>query len=190
MAEGTILGNEAQVRQGYFTMQEAVSRWPEFNLFTSGYVMSRGDVTAPQFKEGLEQQWQTLDLCFGERVSRASPRFEKYLSLETTTGPKRACWNSVIAPHNWEGFFLNFGDMLIRAGDPTNARAMYEAAKLSSAFEQWLYRGVLERRLEHLDSLRDQFADAAPDERENATMIKTAFSCAGCHQATGSASVP
>ena len=53
MSEGSILGNEAQVRQGYFTMQEAVSRWPEFNLFTSGYVMSRGEVTGPQFKEGL-----------------------------------------------------------------------------------------------------------------------------------------
>ena len=79
--------------------------------------MSSGASDSARFREGLEQQWATLDVCFGERVSRESPRLDKYLALRTSEGPKRVCWNSWIAPHNWEGFFLNFGDMLARADD-------------------------------------------------------------------------
>jgi hypothetical protein len=63
----------------------------------------------------------------------------------------RACWNSWIAPHNFEGFFLNFGDMLARANDLPNARAMYEAARLPKSYAQWPYRDVLERRLARLE---------------------------------------
>lgn len=189
MAEGRILGDEKQQREGYYLMKDAVARWPEFNLFTSGYVMSGNPVDSPQFREGLAQQWATLDLCFGQTVSRDAPRFDAFMSLETTTGPKRACWNSWIAPHNWEGFFLNFGDMLVRAGDLRNARAMYEATRLSPTYAQWPYRGVAERRLAQLPSLPARFASPPEGEKEFVTMFDSAFGCMGCHQASGRPSV-
>jgi len=39
------------------------------------------------------------------------------MSKKTKEGKKRVCWNSWIAPHNFEGFFLNMGDMLVKSGD-------------------------------------------------------------------------
>ena len=185
MTEATIAGDQKALRRGYYRMKDAVAAFPEFNLFTSGYTMSSGASDSAAFREGLEQQWATLDVCFGERVARQSPRLDKYLALRTTEGTKRVCWNSWIAPHNWEGFFLNFGDMLARARDRPNARAMYEAARLSETYSQWPWREVLERRLAHLDELPDRLERAAADEREWTPMVKSAFACSGCHQAVG-----
>jgi len=187
MAQAGILKNEKQLRQGYYEMKHAVAMWPEFNLFTSGYVMSINPPDSAPFKEGLAQQWDTLDLCFGEKISRNRPDLGKYMVLETTEGPKRACWNSWIAPHNFEGFFLNFGDMLARANDLPNARAMYEAARLSKTYAQWPYRDVLERRLAKLDTLPAMLNSAKADEPEFTSMINTRFSCMACHQAKGAA---
>jgi hypothetical protein len=182
MAEASILKDERLLRQGYFQMKEAVARWPQFNLFTSGYSMASNPPASAPFREGLEQQWQTLDVCFGVTVSRQAPRFEAYLPQETREGPARACWNSWIAPHNWEGFFLNFGDMLVRAGDPTNARAMYEATRLSRTYAAWPYREVLEQRLAGLADLAAAFT--APDSRVH-PMAGSAFTCMACHQERG-----
>jgi len=189
MTEAAILGNEKQLRQGYFQMQDAVAQWPQFNLFTSGYVMSTNPPHSAPFTEGLEQQWQTLDVCFGAKVSRHSPDLRPYLGQETQSGRKRACWNSWIAPHNWEGFFLNFGDMLARSGDVVNARVMYEATRLSRTYEQWPYRGVVERRLANIGTLTDALNKAPDNEPENVTMSSSAFSCMACHQASGPPSV-
>jgi len=187
LAEGSILKNEKVTRTGYFQMKDAVAAWPEFNLFTSGYVMSAGPVDEAPFKEGLEQQWQTVELCFGLRGVPTAATFD--WKRETKEGHQRACWNSWIAPHNLEGFFLNFGDMLVRAGDLQNARGIYQAAKLSKTYDAWPYRAVLDRRLASLDGLKDRFASAAPTEPEATTMINSAFGCMGCHQATGAPSV-
>jgi len=185
MAEAGILKNEKQLRQGYYDMKHAVAMWPEFNLFTSGYVMSRNPPDSAPFKEGLAQQWENVDVCFGEKVSRNQPDLSKYMAQETTEGPKRACWNTWIAPHNLEGFLLHFGDMLAKAGDLPNAKTMYEATRLSKTYDQWPYRGVVERRLARLDTLPKQFNSASPQEAEFTTMINTRFGCMGCHQEKG-----
>lgn len=181
LTEGAILKNEKEVRSGYFLMKDGVTLWPEFNLFTFGYLLSDTPVEGPRFKEALEAQWATLDRCFGTRIDRAHPTAAPYLGLETQSGPKRACWNSSIAPHNWEGFFLNFGDMLIRQGDIQTAKAMYQNAMLSRNYQDWPYRDVLTHRLEGLDSLRARFA-VRPHDPEYSTMINTRFSCTACHQ--------
>jgi hypothetical protein len=189
MTEAGISGDQKELRRGYYRMKDAVAAFPEFNLFTSGYTMSGAASDSAAFREGLEQQWATLDVCFGERVARDSPRLDKYLPLRTSEGPKRVCWNSWIAPHNWEGFFLNFGDMLARANDLPNARAMYEAARLSDSYSQWPWRDVLERRLAHLQELPERLNHPARDEREWTPMVKSVFACTGCHQASGTSAL-
>ena len=182
MVEASILKNEKQLRQGYFRMKDAVSLWPEFNLFTSGYSMSSNATDSDAFREGLAQQWETLDRCFGERVSRQATDLSKYLALETQTGVKRVCWNSWIAPHDFEGFFLNFGDMLARANDLPNARTMYQTARLLRTYPAWPYREVLERRLAQLDALPRRLNQPAVGEREWVSVVSSSFSCMGCHQ--------
>jgi hypothetical protein len=136
MAEGTVHKDEKLTREGYFMMLDAIKTWPEFNMFTGGYVVSRLPADSKQFKEGLEWQWRTLDICIGKKLDRANPDYSPYMGLETTEGKKRACWNSWIAPHNFEGFFVNMGDMLVKAGDslrrkPTWRRSMRRMGRRS-----------------------------------------------------------
>ena len=74
LAEGNIHRDEKLTRTGYFTLLASIEAWPEFNLFTAGYMMSRLPADSPRFKQGLEWQWQNLDVCVGEKVDRLEPR--------------------------------------------------------------------------------------------------------------------
>lgn len=180
LSEAHVDRDERLTREGYYVLRQAVKDWPEFNLFTAGYIMSDLPVESPRFKEGLEQQWENMDVCAGEHVDRAHPDYAKYLPLDTKTGQKRACWNSWIAPHNLEGFFLNMGDMLVRTGDVATARAIYADAKASRDYETWRFQDVLEARIAQADANVSAFNH--PQVGSTPIMLKSEFACMGCHQ--------
>ncbi|HEY4265011.1 MAG TPA: hypothetical protein VGM72_06810 [Micropepsaceae bacterium] len=181
MIEGTLHKDERLTRKGYFMMLDAIKAWPEFNMFTGGYVFSRLPADSPQFREGLDWQWQTLDKCIGGKLDRANPDYSAYMAKETREGPKRACWNSWIAPHNLEGFFLNMGDMLVKAGDWQTARKIYADAKLSKSYPSWKFQSVLEDRIDRAQANVALFN--APDSTPvTQIMIDSKFACSACHQ--------
>lgn len=184
LAEGNIHQDEGLTRRGYFMMLDAIKAWPEFNLFTAGYVMSSQPADSERFKQALQWQWQDLDVCAGETIDRKTADYAKYMNFETREGKKRVCWNSQIAPHNFEGFFLNMGDMLVKAGDWTTARKIYSNAKLSPTYSQWKYREVLEERIR--DAPNNVSAFSAPVDASNRgdkqIMVASSFACMACHQ--------
>jgi hypothetical protein len=163
-------------------MKDAVAAWPEFNYFTAGYGAGAQPHDSPRFREGLEAQWSNLDVCVGERVDRANPDYARYLPLETKEGAKRVCWNSWIAPHNFEGFFLNFGDMLVKAGDPATGVKMYANARRAADYATWPYKAVLEERIAAAEANVEVFRrlDAAPG--GPAMMVRSRYACMACHQ--------
>jgi tetratricopeptide (TPR) repeat protein len=164
-------------------LARAVRMWPEFNLFTAGYIHSSDPYDGREYAVALARMWRNLDVCVGRRVSRRHPELAQYASLATTVGPKRACWNSTIAPHNLEGFFLNFGDMLVKNGDVAVARTMYANARLSSTYAEWPYRDVLERRIRAADANVAGFRDSMPaGSPEAQMMLRSNFACMGCHR--------
>ncbi len=181
LAEGNLHKDERLTREGYFMLLDAIKAWPEFNLFTGGYVMSRLPPDSPQFREGLEWQWRTLDVCTQEKVDRANPDFSKYMSKETREGRKRPCWNSWIAPHNFEGFFLNMGDMLVKSGDWQTAQKIYANAKLSKEYANWKYQNVLDDRMQQAQGNVALF-NATNETAKPRIMIRSEFSCMVCHQ--------
>ena len=182
MAEGTIHKDEKMVRRGYYTMKDAVAAWPEFNLFTAGYTASTQPADSERYREALEHQWRNLDVCVGETVDRARPDYGRYMRLETREGPRRVCWNSWIAPHNFEGFFLNFGDMLVKAGQPQTAVIMYRNARLAREFGTWPYRAVLEERIASAAANIETFRRAEPASGAPTPMVRSVFACMACHQ--------
>ena len=182
MAEGTIHQDEKMVRRGFYTMKDAVAAWPEFNYVTAGYSASTQPVDSDRYREALEYQWLTLDVCVGEKVDRANPDYARYMRLETNDGPKRVCWNSWIAPHNVEGFFLNFGDMLVKAGQPEVAVIMYGNARHAREYAAWPYRAVLEARIRDVRINEEAFRRAEPAPGSAALMVRSPFACMGCHQ--------
>jgi hypothetical protein len=182
MAEGTIHKDQKLVRRGFYTMKAAVAAWPEFNYFTAGYTASGQSVESDRFREALEQQWLNLDVCTGEKVDRANPDYARYMRLETREGPKRVCWNSWIAPHNLEGFFLNFGDMLVKAGQTETAEAMYRNAQRSRDYAAWPYKDVLEARIRDAAKNVEAFRRTEPGPDSATLMVRSTFACMGCHQ--------
>jgi hypothetical protein len=181
LAEGGIHKDEKLTREGYFMLRDSIRAWPEFNLFTAGYVMSPQPADSPRFREGLEWEWRNLDVCAQEKIDRANPDYSKYTSSETKEGQKRVCWNSWIAPHNFEGFFLNMGDMLVKSGNWQTAQKIYANAKHSPKYGSWKFQAVLEDRIKQAQSNVALFN--APDETGKARiMINSEFSCMGCHQ--------
>ena len=185
LAEGSIHHDEATTRRGYFAMKDAVSAWPEFNLFTRGYSMSRLPETDPMYQDAIADQWDTLDRCAKEKVDRNSANFAPYMAAETREGRTRVCWNSAIAPHNFEGFFMNMGDMIVKQGDAEKGRRIYAQAKLSKQYGAWPYREVLERRIEQAPENVALFRVNDPREKrdkERRMMVDSPFGCVGCHQ--------
>ena len=181
LIEGNLHKDEKLTREGYFMMLDAVKAWPEFNMFTGGFVFSRLPADSPRFRQGLEWQWRTLDICIGGKLDRANPDYTPYMGLETRTGKKRACWNSWIAPHNLEGFFLNMGDMLVKAGDWRTAQKIYANAKLPKEYATWKYQVSLDERIAQAEANVARFRAAAPSPGPR-MMIDSEFACMACHR--------
>jgi hypothetical protein len=181
LAEGSVNHDERLTRKGYFMMLEAIAAWPEFNLFTGGYVLSRLPATSKQFLEGLEWQWRTLDKCIHGKLDRGNPDYARYMHLETTKGAERVCWNSWIAPHNLEGFFLNMGDMLVKSGDWRTAQKIYANAKLSRTYADWKYQAVLDDRIQQAQA-NVQALNSKDDVAGARMMIDSEFACMACHR--------
>ena len=182
MTEGAIHRDEKLRRRGFYTMRDAVAAWPEFNYFTAGYSVSSQPHDSERFREALEYQWLNLDVCVGQKVDRANPDYAGFMRLETKEGPKRVCWNSWIAPHNFEGFFLNFGDMLVKAGHPETAVKMYGNARHTPDYAAWAYQDVLEDRIRNAARYVDVFRQENPPPGAPTIMVRSRFSCTGCHQ--------
>lgn len=136
----------------------------------------------PKFEEALEYQWKTLERCSGTKIDRNDPDYTYALGQETLEGDKRACWNSPVVPHNFEGFFLNMGDMLVKAGSPDTARTIYANARLSATYDEWPYRELLEERIRDADANVLAFRYPSAGAKTQTIMVTSTFACVACHQ--------
>jgi hypothetical protein len=181
MALGSVHGDERARRRGYFMLKESVRAHPEFNNFTLGYVLSRLPAGDPRLEEAVAAMWTNLDLCVGHKVDRRNPDLSALGSGSIPEGPRRTCFNGPQAPHNVEGYFLAFGDLLVKTGDPELAKAVYLQARVSPSYESWPFRTLLEERVRTAEIRSARFA--SPNDASDAPeMIGTsARSCAVCH---------
>jgi hypothetical protein len=186
MSDATVQRDSAAFAAALARGRAAIAAWPEFNWFTVGYTLGGRDHASPLFREGLAMQWQTLDACSGARVDRTSPTAAVVLRADATERDprrRRACWNSWIAPHNVEGFFLNMGDMLVKSGDWRTGVRVYALARGMGSYPRWAFRDVLEARIaraeENVAAFRRPEAAGADGARP---MLGSRFSCVACHQ--------
>ncbi len=184
LIEGKIFHDQREEVQGYFTLKKAIHAWPEFNYFTAGYPMSTLTPESKHFKEGLKWQWLTLDACAGHKIDRKNPNYAPYMANETRDGKKRACWNSWIAPHNFEGFFMNMGDMLVKSGDWQTGVKIYQTAKLSKNYAFWPYRTMLEKRIHNARENVTHFQRDTSQDEDKTIMFNSGYGCVACHQNT------
>lgn len=194
ICEGAISENPGQIAKGYIKGLAAIKRWPQFNRFALSFIESQLDTTSLLYKQGMKFQWQLIDECSCKELSKkmilASPEtiFTALIKeLQNSSDPKvkRACWNSWIAPHNFEGFLLNFGDMLVKQGQTKEAKEIYAAAKLSPSFNDWVYKNTIDERIKNAEINEKIFNKKMKlifPRNERQLFINSAISCVACHQ--------
>ena len=181
LISGDIFKDEREKTRGYFTLKRAIRAWPEFNYFTAGYPMSKLPPQSEYYKTALEWQWKTLDLCAGQKIDRRNPSFKSYMYRKTLVGEQRACWNSWIAPYNFEGFFLNMGDMLVKAGDVRTGIKIYNNAKLDKSYSSWPYKNMLENRIKNANTNVRNFQKPYIS-ADKTILFNSGYGCVACHQ--------
>ncbi len=187
LIEGKIFNNNKQQAVGYLMGLKAIRQWPRFNKFTLGYVFSSLDRSDKNFQKGLKWQYETIDDCACETNTK-NTNYESAVNKVKNSKDKkiiRACWNSWIAPHNWEGFCLNWGDMLVKNGETEEAIKIYNLAKKSDSYKEWPFSKDLENRIKNVNQNRENFNKPIENQllnKQNVIMFNSAISCMGCHQ--------
>ena len=100
----------------------------------------------------------------GGSIDRTNPDVGPYLNLQTSVGRKKACWSAGdLAPHSFEGYMLNLGNGLVKAGQIEIARIVYANAQYARNYPDWPYRQVLETIMaSDLNARAALYADADP----------------------------
>ena len=186
MSDANVQRDSTAVAAGLARGRAAIAAWPEFNWFTVGYTLSGLDHASPLFREGLDMQWLTVDACSRTSIDRTNPTANLVLGAAATEQDprrRRACWNSWIAPHNVEGFFLNMGDMLVKSGDWRTGVRVYALARGMSSYPRWAFRDVLEARIARAEQNVAAFRRPGAEESDGPTiMLRSRFACVACHQ--------
>jgi hypothetical protein len=142
---GQMSNNPGIVAQGDQVLDYAVYQFPEFNNFNRWAAHNTDPRNSDTYKKALDSLWQGLDACAGAVIDRRNPDIGPYLHLQTAVGRKKACWSEGdLAPHSLEGYMLNLGNGLVKAGDIDAARIIYANAKYAKNYTAWPYRQVLE----------------------------------------------
>lgn len=178
LAVARIHADERHKRRGYFTLRNALTRYPEFNYFAAGYALSRLPRHEPRYQEALGYMWKTFEICRGltqEDVDAGR------LTVTSHAAPAHGvCTNMPQVPHGLEGFVLNMGDMLVKNGEIDRAQKIYAFARTSSGYAQWRHKAVLER---HAATAAERAAAfAGPLAGQPTMMIESRLSCVGCHE--------
>jgi hypothetical protein len=187
MIEGDQLKNNKIQTEGYYTGLKSVKMWPQFNKFTLGYLFSNLDKSDEKFKKGIEWQYETIDDCACEKDTKKTDYKAAIAKIRKSKDPMiyRACWNSWIVPHNWEGFCMNWGDMLIKNGEVNEGIRIYNLAKESDSYNEWPYKSELEIRIQNASKNVADFNKPIDNQNistQNVIMLNSKMSCTGCHQ--------
>lgn len=171
---GAARQDESLAAEGALLLAEGVRRYPQFNHFTTAFSYAGLPADDPRFRDALDQLWRNVDVCSGIRHEAGSEQLGLY---ERAAASDLACANSEKAPHNFEGFVLNLGDMLVKSGRADEAVAVYQRARLSPTYAAWPYRGLLEERIANAP----EAASRALQRQVVPMMVGSAYACSACH---------
>ena len=142
---GQMTNDPELIAKGDQTLDFAVYEFPEFNSFNRWAAHNTESKDSPAYQRALDSLWQGIDSCVGGTVDRTNPDLKPYLPLLTSVGRKKACWwQSKLAPYSYEGYMLNLGNGLVKAGQVEAARVIYNNARYADNYSTWPYRYVLE----------------------------------------------
>jgi hypothetical protein len=169
------------IAKGDQMLDFAAYQFPEFNNFNRWAAHNTDSKDSVSYKKALDSLWQALDACAGTTIDRSNPDLKPYLSLQTAAGRKKACWSEGdLAPHSFEGFMLNLGNGLVKAGQVEAAKVIYANARYADHYSTWPYRKYLEDVANSdLNARAALYADGNP--ANDPPLIVVNRGCSYCH---------
>ena len=126
----------------------AVYQFPEFNNFNRWAAHGADAKDTATYKKALESLWEGLDTCVGGKVDRANPDLRQYFGLLTSVGRKKSCWwEGDLAPYSFEGYLLNLGNGLVKAGHVDTAKIVFANIQYAGNYDTWPYRQAFEQEM-------------------------------------------
>jgi len=196
MVNGAIGGDPGLSKEGYLNGKKAIREWENFSSFSLAYTLSRLPHTDDKFKDALALM-KTLAGRHAHNFDSHSPDTQQQIAnieLLTDSGQlkdagqskDRVFHNSWIAPHNIEGFFMVYGDMLVKSGNWAEAISVYQLSRHVRQYPDWDYKDVLERRIKqakrNVEVFRKPVARSERVAADDAILVETGIACRSCHQ--------
>ena len=166
--------------QGNKLVEQSVALAPEVGLFQRMHIRRFAFADDSATVNAIEAGYQWWEYCVGGPVNRTNPDFTGKVQAPTEDHHKKFCWGSARVPHGYEGAWLIFGDLLVKAGRMQEARTAYQNAKLGPNYTRWKYKDVLEQRLTgNLEQRRTSYTNR--DANQWASIGLPPYSCTQCH---------
>ena len=187
---GDISQDDKLVTEGYFDGLKSIRDWKDFGEFSLAYTLSQLPHTDPNFPKTLEWMKNTTERCYCPDINPPTEACKLFIAAKVSDpkslGRNRIVPNSWVAPHNIEGYFMSYGDLLVKNGDWKQAISIYELAKYAPDYAHWPYRDVLERRMQNaqanVERFRREVRKVDVIGLDDAVMVQTAMACRACHQ--------
>jgi hypothetical protein len=175
---GKTIGNTTLVTDGLAALDDGIAIFPAYTHFLRGLVSVDSPADSDDFATVLEHFQAVADTC---RFTKDSSGVFEYRE-GTLPNALRVCNDEGIVPHVLEGFFVEYGDALLKAGkSPEEARAMYQSAARAPRFDQWPFAAELQDRIDGADERAVLYADS--DTTNDPTLWNQGgHLCIGCHQ--------
>jgi hypothetical protein len=134
------------IAKGDQILDYSVYQFPEFNNFNRWAAHNTDSRDSESYKKALDSLWEGIDSCIGGTIDRTNPDLKPYLHLYTRVGRKKACWwGGDLAPYSFEGYLLNLGNGLVKAGQVDAGKVIFADAQYAENYATWPYRDVLEQ---------------------------------------------
>jgi hypothetical protein len=181
LALGNVHHEEGLTREGYYLLKRSTEDVPHFHLFTFSFVLMNRPYDSPRFAEGVDAIWRNLELCSGRRFDRPHLVIDQaaYRAGRDFGDGRHVCYNGRI-PHNVEGFFLHFGDVMVKSGQREAALTAWRAVKDVPEYATWRFKPALEERLADVDGWMTRLRDADP-KNDPPVLSASTMACTGCH---------
>jgi hypothetical protein len=175
---GNILGDADMRTEGLSDIDEGIRIFPAYSHFLRALASAQAPADSEDFAAVLPHMQAVLDTCGMKKDAAGN---EQYLK-GPLPGALRPCNDDGIVPHVWEGFFINYGDLLLKAGKGADeARSAYERAKLAPRFDKWPFATALQDRIDHADDRAALYADGDAS-NDPKLWLQDGHICTGCHQ--------
>ncbi len=175
---GKILSDSDMQSEGMSDIDHGTQIFASYSYFLRALASAESPPDSDDFASVVPSMQAVLDTCNAKKSSTGEYDYDK--------GPLpsalRVCNDEGMVPHVWEGFLINYGDVLLKAGKGADqARAMYRASTRAPRFDKWPFASALQDRIDQADARAALYADGDPS-NDPKIWMQEGHICTGCHQ--------